>query len=241
VPFARVFTLFEIEWELFTRHALNKPDLGSDHEQEVRKWLAGLRPQGLARSHRLKDDLRHLRAVGGARIYDTPDLGEKWTNEMRILVRRKPHVFVAFAWVFYMAVFSGGRWIRQQLANSGTEFWLQQSNAIDTQRDEKTPLEVPGFSFLSFDGDEDGEDIKALFKARLSRAEELLTSQEKRDVIEAAELLFDRSILLVTEMDRMLWRQKVESWIPWILVVVSFLLLLAYGSGQIERFAGFGF
>lgn len=239
VPFARIFALFEVEWELFTRHVSIKPETGSTHDIEVRKWLARLRPHGLARSDRLKNDLQHLRAIIPYKIYHTPDLGDKWTRDMRTLMRSKPHVFVAFAWVFYMAVFSGGRWIRQQLANGGAGFW-QQSDITQLDKEQDSALlDVPGFSFLSFEGDQDGEDIKALFKSRLTEGETLLTPEEKQDVIDTAQQLFDRSILLVTEMDRMLLKQKISSWIPWMLVAASSLLVFLYGLGQIERFAGF--
>jgi len=81
----------------------------------------------------------------------------------------------------YMAIFSGGRWIRQQLADAGPDFEL---------------------AFLSFDGDEDGEDLKRDFKAGLARAEEMLSPQERQEVVEEAQALFGRCIALVAVLDR---------------------------------------
>lgn len=106
VPFARIFLLFEIEWDLLARHVEKSDDAG--HDRAVRSWLVTLRPSGLSRSARIKDDLNHLRNVVGPSMFATPDLGEQWVESMRALMRQKPHVLVAFAWVFYMAVFSGG-------------------------------------------------------------------------------------------------------------------------------------
>ncbi|CAK3856598.1 heme oxygenase [Lecanosticta acicola] len=230
VPFARIFILFEIEWELLTRQVENKPASSSSHDQELREWLANLRPKGLARSHRLRNDLKHLRLVAGPTMFDTPDLGTEWTRKMRSLVRSKPHVFVAFAWVFYMAVFSGGRWIRQQLANAGPEFWTQQASTLQVDKGEQSPLlELPGFSFLSFDGDQDGEDLKALFKTRLADAERIFTEEEKQGVVDIAGELFDRSICLVTELDRRVSRQRILSWIPTILLAVVGVFGLVLG------------
>ena len=246
VPFARIFILFEIEWELLTRHVQSKSTAGqTQHDLDIRQWLANLRPQGLSRSHRLKNDLHHLRLVGGRDIYSTPELGDNWTKEMRDLMRQKPHVFVAFAWVFYMAVFSGGRWIRQQLANAGPEFWKEKTevttprtktaekpaipNPDDTEQN--VPLDIPGYSFLSFDSDNDGEELKALFKTRLTLAEELLTPDEQQDVINVAQQLFDKSILLVSELDAKVRQETIlrsmkSLAFPAVLCVLLLLVLL---------------
>lgn len=227
VPFARLFTLFEIEWELLNRQFQRDPKRFSGHEYEVRRWLATLQPPGLARSHRLKNDLRHLRMVGGSTIYDTVALGDDFTNKMRELVRRKPHILIAFAWVFYMAVFSGGRWVRQQLARSGVEFWMQQKNSVQVGDDHQAPvLDLPGISFLSFDGGHDGEDAKALFKARLADSDGLLNEQEQQDVIDVAGQLFDRCIGLVDDLDRMASRQNLMRWMPVILRSTALLIVV---------------
>ncbi|EME48107.1 hypothetical protein DOTSEDRAFT_69894 [Dothistroma septosporum NZE10] len=249
VPFARIFVLFEIEWELLTRHVQSKSTAGqTQHDLNIRQWLANLRPQGLARSHRLKNDLQHLRLVGGRNIYSTPELGEKWMKEMRDLMRQKPHVFVAFAWVFYMAVFSGGRWIRQQMAHAGPGFWgaqaqpaplsipaSEKSATMDEDGDQIVTPDVHGYSFLSFNGDNDGEDLKALFKTRLALAEELLTPGEQQDIIEVAQALFDKSILLVNQLDSkvrrgMLLSRTTRLALPAVLFVLLLLALLQVPS-----------
>lgn len=173
-------------------------------------------------------------------MFNTPDLGNEWSKKMRVLVRNRPHVLVAFAWVFYMAVFSGGRWIRQQLANAGAEFWTQQASALQGEKSEhSSPLELPGFSFLSFDGDQDGEELKALFKTRLAEAEQILTEEEKLEVIDVAKELFDRCILLVTELDRKVSKQHMLSWLPTTTVLVLSVILLVLGwcwAGDLARF-----
>ncbi len=78
-----------------------------------------------------------------------------------------------------------------------------------------------GYSFLSFDGDSDGEDIKADFKRRLACVEDILTSEERGDVVAEAQQVFRFSILLVREIDenvarihgpRRVWRLGRGSW-----------------------------
>lgn len=231
VPFARIFIFFETEWDLLVRHVQQRPfaaDADASHDDDsVQTWLANLRPHGLARATRLKDDLKHLRAVAGPTIYSTPELGDIWVMDMRTRMRSQPHILVAYAWVFYMATFAGGRWIRQQLANGGTKFWTQQTVSENNTADEKAPHELPGFSFLSFDGDQDGEDIKGLFKARLAEAETLLTEEQKREIIDVAQQLFERCNKLVGELDQMVIRDRVLSWIPSTLLVLLLVAVFA--------------
>lgn len=224
VPFARIFFFFESEWDLLLRHAASPSD-------GVQKWLADLRPHGLARATRLENDLKHLRAVAGPDIYRTPDLGDYWLRDMRTRLRSQPHVLMAYAWVFYMATFAGGRWIRQQLANGGAEFWTQRPlTDVDVVEEGPGP-EFHGFSFLSFDGDQDGEDIKALFKTRLAEAETLLTGEQKQDIVDVAQQLFERCNKLVGELDVMVTRDRVPTWILPTCFVLFLMLLFVCGVG----------
>jgi hypothetical protein len=126
-----------------------------------------------------------------------------------------------------MAVFSGGRWIRQQLAKGGSGFWIGigQHEFSELEKAHMLP-HSPGFSFLSFDGYEDGEDIKMLFKARLAEAETLLTQQERQDIIAAARYLFDDCIALVRQLDHVVWWWKFWKMLPISMVVIGGLLVL---------------
>jgi hypothetical protein len=51
-----------------------------------------------------------------------PHLQESITNH--------PHVLVAYAWIFYMALFSGGRFIRAALEAAGPGFWGAPSDPV---------------------------------------------------------------------------------------------------------------
>ncbi|TKA76709.1 hypothetical protein B0A55_03934 [Friedmanniomyces simplex] len=168
--FAQIYFEFESAWSAIEWSEKK------DEDGKMVEWLANLRPQGVERTPRLRSDLRRLRS-GTA-----PGVGcrEPVAN---LRLSERPHILIAYGWVMYMAIFSGGRWIRQQLADAGPEFEL---------------------AFLSFDGNEDGEDIKGVFKARLARAEGLLTPQERREVVEEAQRLFDHQVLDIMEASPLL-------------------------------------
>jgi heme oxygenase len=170
------------------------------------QFLHQLRPRGLARSSRLKRDLEFLTGLHptdlSVLLAQYPgDKAADFCAHIRKAVKQKPHVLVAYAWCFYMAVFSGGRWIRQQLMNADEDFWR---TSTSNQEAEQVPLKEKGLSFWNFDGDNDGEDIKALFKSRLSAAEDLLTPSERIDIIEEAKSIFTFSASLVEELDEKL-------------------------------------
>jgi hypothetical protein len=128
----------------------------------------------------------------------------------------------------YMAIFSGGRWIRSQLASAEPEFWTAHTNAGPALA-EKTPLGMPGFSFLSFDGEQDGEDIKVEYKKRLAEGESLLSAEEREDITAASQELFERCIQIVKKLDVEVRKQHIRSQIlPVALTAAFFLFALAY-------------
>ncbi|KAH0161266.1 heme oxygenase-like protein, partial [Aureobasidium melanogenum] len=126
-----------------------------------------------------------------------------FTGHIYRQTREKPHVLVAYAWIMYMAIFSGGRWIREQLTESGPEFWGV------THDSDKTAYWIhgtlrPGFTLFCFSGTRDGEDIKTDFKTRLEKAEELLTAHERKDIIDEAQSIFEQCVGIVEGLDKQL-------------------------------------
>jgi len=207
---------------------------------ELHGFLYTLLPAGMTRSRRLLADLAalerrrpseievSLRRYPGAAV-------ETFCEQIQRSARARPWVLVAYSWVFYMAIFSGGRWIRAQLRDADEEFWRAGSEEVEGE-DEKGELEdeeeaaasdeegeeeededgddedaderraaaryrrLP-LSFLDFPGNEDGEDIKREFKQRLLCADELLTADQREDVIAEAREIFDSCIAIVKELD----------------------------------------
>jgi hypothetical protein len=165
-------------------------------------FLQTVRPRGLIRSVRVKKDLECLM---GLHPTDLEVLLAKYPGDkvadfcahIRKTVHEKPWTLVSYAWCFYMAVFSGGRWIRAELLRAGPEFWQM------ADLKEKASLSERGLSFWNFPGVFDGEDIKLEFKAHLAAAETLFTPDERVDIIEEAKNIFQLCASLVEELDVM--------------------------------------
>jgi len=226
--FAQIYLAFEHAFDALERSqdAVDKQTpTDTTHQREVKAWLSTLRPASLKRSPRLKRDLQYLPETDRSNF---AQLDDEITSHILSLAAAKPHTLVACTWVMYMAIFSGGRWIRSQLASAEPEFWTSHTNAGPALA-EKTPLGMPGFSFLSFDGDRDGEDIKVEYKKRLAEGEDLLSAQEREDITEASQELFERCIQIVKKLDVEVRRQHIMSQLlPVALVVAVLLFALAY-------------
>jgi heme oxygenase len=221
--FAQIYLAFEHAFDDLERSQNASDDqtpINDTHEQELKAWLSTLRPTSLKRSPRLKRDLQYLPELDRSAFTQTDN---ETASHILSLAASKPHVLVAYTWVMYMAIFSGGRWIRSQLASAEPEFWTSHTNAGPALA-EKTPLGMPGFSFLSFDGEEDGEDIKVEYKKRLAEGESLLTPQEREDIMEASQKLFERCIAVVKKLDIEVRRQQIVSQLVPVAVVVAVLL-----------------
>ncbi|TKA82330.1 hypothetical protein B0A49_00071 [Cryomyces minteri] len=223
--FAHVYYAFEAQWTRLCAPRGVAEDLLPDHTlhaQDIRAFLAGLLPPGLMRSERLCGDLSVLSDSFGVADDTAPCPGkavQAFVAHIKDAVSARNHVLVAYAWVMYMAIFSGGRWIRAQLLsasspseptnNSGT-FWplptRSTSENISQQpqheeRDEDEPDHPPGLSFLHFPGPSDGEDVKAAFKQRLEAAEPLFSADERREIVAEAGRIFGYCIDIVAELD----------------------------------------
>lgn len=175
---------------------------------QVASFLSTLRPRGLPRSGRLKKDLQYLLDLHSTdlEVLLAKYPGDKvaaFCTHIRKSVNEKPWTLVAYAWCFYMAVFSGGRWIRAGLLRAGDGFWPAQTP------EDGIPLAERGLSFWHFPGLHDGEDIKAEFKLRLEEAEHLFTDDQRVDVIEEAKHIFQLCAEVVYALDYMVGSTQV--------------------------------
>lgn len=98
-----------------------------------------LRLSGLLRSQRLRNDIRSLTGTPAHEIEQQlavvslkGRLGE-FIAHTKNSVEAKPHVLLAYAWVLYMAMFSGGRYLRASLKEAGgigPNFWERDPSPI---------------------------------------------------------------------------------------------------------------
>jgi heme oxygenase len=221
--FGSIFSVFEYVWYHLEKAVESDDDsLPGTHDAQIKRWLATLRPGELLRYPRLQEDFAYLSDRTGT-VVGRPSFIEHWIlDAIREDLEAKPHLLLAYGWVMYMAIFSGGRWIRQHLSSAGVEFWTGHDPCMEFEKHELQLLDLPGFSFLSFDGEEDGEDVKSLFKGRLAEAETLLTQQERQEIVEAAQVLFGRCISLVGMLDWEIWWQK-----TWKKMLLALLCIVA--------------
>ncbi|KAJ9148409.1 Heme-binding protein HMX1 [Pleurostoma richardsiae] len=96
---------------------------------ETRALLQHMFIPGLLRSAALRADIQALTGWSDVVIDDqlqcaaaTGSSGD-FIEHIRLAVEEKPHVLLAYAWVLYMALFSGGRFIRETLESIGDDFW----------------------------------------------------------------------------------------------------------------------
>ena len=147
----------------------------------------------LERAGRLRRDLDGL--CGGS----LNDIGEgaprlkALTGHISETTERKPHLLLAYTWLLYMALFSGGRYIRARLREAGTEFWTGAGSEKGGNIDD-------ALSFWTFDGQQDGEDIKADFRRRFAEMEGCLTGQEREEVVQEAVYIMDAMMEVVEEI-----------------------------------------
>lgn len=107
------------------------------------------------------------------------------------IIAAKPHVIIAYAWIMYMALFSGGRWIRAQLRTAGDQFWNPSTGDVCEA----------GYSFLTFEGEHDGEDIKNEFKLQLGKIEAMLIQSQRAEIVVEAQDVFRRTVDMIGELD----------------------------------------
>ncbi|KAI1822892.1 heme oxygenase-like protein [Xylaria intraflava] len=204
IHIAPIYITLESLWKAI----LESPQPSANHGR-IRPLLASLHCEGLMRSEALQNDLKCLTGWSDRTLAEqlndaseTPVLSN-FLDHIQTTVEESPHVLLAYAWVLYMALFSGGRFVRASLEEICPAFWvpfsgqhprpatLASTSSIVTQ-----PL-----SFFRFDTPEDGEDLKQGFKERLVEFEDVLTGAEYDEIIREARCIFDYMIQLVDELD----------------------------------------
>ncbi|KAK3378409.1 hypothetical protein B0H63DRAFT_246813 [Podospora didyma] len=210
---------------------LGQPPPISDRIYSV---LNQLRILGLARSSSLLQDIRSITGwsedVVDEEIEAVVNTGRlrEFVAHAKRSIEKHPHVLLAYSWVFYMALFSGGRFIRGSLEAAGHEFWSKTADPIQPsgraceppipapQQKHRVPEEPvthtsPGnadgcaslapLQFFRFATPQDGEDLKTAFKTRLLESETLLTPSEIDNVVQEAICIFDNLNSLISQLD----------------------------------------
>lgn len=223
--FAQIFLAFEKVWdELIGVDGINKgleetwealdEQYPTGSAADILSYLRTLRPQGLARTQRIHADSAYFQGMERANeVLNGLKKGkavEEFVAHIRSELHANPHLLVAYAWTLYMAIFSGGRWIRAQLHGAGKDFWtastpVEPVKAVEPDGkptlEELREVENIGLSLWFFNSDQDGEDIKAEFKRRLNDGEHILTPAQHDDIMLESQDIFDRFKAMVDDLD----------------------------------------
>ncbi|KAK0124241.1 heme oxygenase [Cadophora gregata] len=101
--------------------------------------LSHLRMPGLLRAGRLLADIRTLtntpdhQITAQLRAISHSGPLAEFLQHTKTSVEANPHVLLAYAWVLYMALFSGGRYLRAALKEAGGQgdaFWSRESSPV---------------------------------------------------------------------------------------------------------------
>ncbi|KAK3174192.1 hypothetical protein OEA41_001436 [Lepraria neglecta] len=154
--------------------------------------MSALYVQKLERVERLRRDIEKILGTNHHFSEERARL-DAFTTHMNTSIASKPHLLLAYTWLLYMALFSGGRYIRVKLRQAGSGFWTGSGGEKGTDMDDY-------LSFWTFDGQEDGEDIKTEFKRRFAGVEAYLTDEECEDVVQEAVYIMQSMLEVVGEI-----------------------------------------
>jgi hypothetical protein len=139
-----------------------------------------------------------------ARLEETATTGRlgEIVSHIRRSAEKYPHVLLAYAWVLYMALFSGGRIIRATLESAGTQgFWATDTSDDSATKQKQTDHDHGPLEFFRFPTPEDGEDLKHEFKQRLADLGPLLTQSEREEIVREATCIFENLIVVINQLD----------------------------------------
>lgn len=151
----------------------------------------------LERSSRLQDDLSLFHPSDRVLVINSQEKEPgllcpsvaPFVSHIEQVIGTKPHLQIAYTWVFYMALFSGGRYIRAKLRSAGEDFWA--SDGLPKAPSDGTYVKEAGqgtigLSFWEFPGSFDGKDLKADYKARIQDLEASVNLEERQDIVNEA-------------------------------------------------------
>ncbi|KAF3760302.1 heme oxygenase-like protein, partial [Cryphonectria parasitica EP155] len=149
----------------------------------------------------------------------------KFTLHVRDSVLAKPHLLLAYAYSLYLALLSGGSYIRAELLCLKPQFWHetptpirphmvgcrpQHASSAGRERlstfEDNSSIKIP-LDFLDFDpplGEhprQQCKELKAEFKTRFARAEQLLAGPERQDIVEESAAIFHHLEGVVGQLD----------------------------------------
>ncbi|EGY17753.1 hypothetical protein VD0002_g2219 [Verticillium dahliae] len=200
---APIYITFESWWHsLVSAPPAPGADAAADRIHDI---LSGIYFPDLMRADRLRADIAHLTGWSIDTVNEKLDTVARhgsladFLRHISRALENRPHVLIAYAYILFMALFAGGRFIRATLESVDTSapepgFWNRRP--VPGAPGDPLPL-----SFFRFNGSVDGEDLKRDFKASLASIEPLLSAHDRHDVVQEAICIFDNMLRLVGQLD----------------------------------------
>lgn len=189
--FAPIFFAFEEAWRdilstAATAHSTS--NVTQSTQFPLASLLASLHQPGLERTENLQSDLKalgeRLDPKSGLQLHPLIEKSITSTSHsIKSSIQQGPHRILAYAWTMYMALFNGGRWLRQQMINAGPDFWLAPQNVQSAE-------DYGCLSLWFFDRTSDGEDLKNFFKDGFEDIALRLDDSQRSDIVNEAVNLF---------------------------------------------------
>ena len=162
----------------------------------------------LQRTPGLNADISHINE-------DFQEVGDKkpkfevqeWTPELKDFnkslgdrMHGKPHLLLAHAWVFYLAIFSGGRYMKASLDTSFQSAWLPR-----LEDDEQRRIPDDYLQFWTFGSSiEESEEIRSFFKKSFEEVAKTLSTEQREEIVVEAGIIMDRLAGIVQELEGLL-------------------------------------
>lgn len=129
----------------------------ADSKERIRSLLTDLYLPSLMRSGRLRSDIRSMTKRAASAVDDQLRLLSEgghlghFVDHIRSAVEHRPHVLLAYAYILYMALFAGGRFIRASLESvaSRGSFWENPVVLEKPCQRSPTPSASPATAHLS--------------------------------------------------------------------------------------------
>lgn len=202
LTFGHIFLTFEQA----IAHVLRESTTADEVRAQDVHLLQVLSTEGMTRSDALNNDLetlsRRLRSQHPAIAQIEARVRNQAAQETSHIlsnIKARPHLALAYTWTMYLALFNGGRFLYKQLAAAGPEFWLEPTS---TEQEDKSNIQA--LSFWRFDTaseDPNAEELKLGFKKNFEQASEMLSNNERDEVVSEAVGLFELCLKSVTTCD----------------------------------------
>lgn len=168
LAFAFIFKTFEEEWA--SSMSSGSPNI----DPRIKTALRNLYSTPLLRTPQLTKDLRYY---FGSTPFSTkaPTTIQRtaYVAHIRQMVAERPHVLIAYAYNYYMALFAGGKILKYQISKA-KGFFPERYGMTEEDRI------AAGTNLFSFEVEQGKEDeLRTSFKRALGDLEDTLTVQER--------------------------------------------------------------